>query len=231
MFLDSTFLLILPALALSMFAQYKVKSAYNKYSTIRSTNGYNRADAARELLLRSGVNDVRVEPTSGMLTDHYDPRSKVVRLSEGVYNSSSLAALGIAAHEVGHAVQHNVGYMPLGLRSALVPVTGFGSKLAVPLILVGLFLAQGAGSFGLVLAQVGIILYSVAVLFTLITLPVEFNASGRAIELLSENRFLTDDEVAPTKKVLNAAALTYVAATITAIMTLLRFIMIVNRRR
>ena len=231
MFLDSTFLLILPALALSMFAQYKVKSAYNKYSTIRSTNGYNGADVARELLLRSGVNDVRVEPTSGMLTDHYDPRSKVVRLSEGVYNSSSLAALGIAAHEVGHAVQHNVGYMPLGLRSALVPVTGFGSKLAVPLILVGLFLAQGAGSFGLVLAQVGIILYSVAVLFTLVTLPVEFNASGRAIELLSENRFLTDDEVAPTKKVLNAAALTYVAATITAIMTLLRFIMIVNRRR
>jgi len=231
MFFDSTFLLILPALALGMFAQYKVKSAYNKYSTIRSTNGYNGADVARELLLRSGVNDVRVEPTHGMLTDHYDPRSRVVRLSESVYNSSSLAALGIAAHEVGHAVQHHIGYMPLGLRSALVPVTGFGSKLAMPLIFVGLFLAQGAGSFGLVLAQVGIVLYSVAVLFTLVTLPVEFNASGRAIELLSENRFLTADEVAPTKKVLNAAALTYVAATITAIMTLLRFIMIVNRRR
>jgi len=231
MFFDSTFLLILPALALSMFAQYRVKSAYNKYSTVRSAKGYKGVDVARELLQSSGVHDVSVEPTHGMLTDHYDPRSKVVRLSEGVYNSSSLAALGIAAHEVGHAVQHNVGYVPLGLRSALVPVSGFGSKLAIPLIFIGLFLAQGAGSFGLVLAQVGIILYSAAVLFTLITLPVEFNASGRAIDLLSENHFLTADEVAPTKRVLNAAALTYVAATITAIMTLLRFILIVNRRR
>ena len=231
MFFDNTFLLILPALALSMFAQYRVKSAYNKYSTVRSTKGYNGVDVARELLQSSGIHDVRVELTHGMLTDHYDPRSRVVRLSEGVYNSSSLAALGIAAHEVGHAVQHNVGYMPLGLRSALVPVSGFGSKLAMPLIFIGLFLAQGAGSFGLVLAQIGIILYSAAVIFTLITLPVEFNASGRAIELLSENRFLTADEVAPTKRVLNAAALTYVAATITAIMTLLQFIMLVNRRR
>ena len=223
--MDSTFLLLIPALLLSLYAQYKISSAYRKYSAIRNHKGYTGADVARQLLLASKINDVRVEPVRGDLTDHYDPRSMVLRLSEGVYNSPSIAAVGIAAHEAGHAIQHNIGYGPLGLRSTLVPMANIGSKLAIPLIIIGLIM----GSLGM--AYAGIILYSVAVAFTVITLPVEFNASSRAIELLSEYHFLTPDEIVPAKKVLNAAALTYVAAALVAILNLLRFILLANSRR
>ena len=231
MYFDSTFLLILPALILSLYAQYKISSAYKKYSAVRNKKGYTGADVARQLLLSSGINDVSVESIRGNLTDHYDPRTKVLRLSEGVFNSPSLAAIGIAAHETGHAIQHNIGYGPLGLRSGLVPLANIGSRMAVPLIIIGLFMASGSGSFGMMLINLGIILYSVAVAFTLITLPVEFNASGRAIALLSDYHFLTPDEITPAKKVLNAAALTYVAAALSAVLTLLRFVLIANRRR
>ena len=223
--MDSTFLLLIPALLLSLYAQYKISSAYRKYSAIRNHKGYTGADVARQLLLASKINDVRVEPVRGDLTDHYDPRSMVLRLSEGVYNSPSIAAVGIAAHEAGHAIQHNIGYGPLGLRSTLVPMANIGSKLAIPLIIIGLIM----GSLGM--AYAGIILYSVAVAFTVITLPVEFNASSRAIELLSEYHFLTPDEIVPAKKVLNAAALTYVAAALAAILNLLRFILMASSRR
>jgi len=228
---NSTFLLILPALILSLYAQYKISSAYRKYSAVRNKKGYTGADVARQLLLSSGINDVSVEPIHGRLTDHYDPRTKVLRLSEGVFNSPSLAAIGIAAHETGHAIQHNIGYGPLGLRNGLVPLANIGSRMAVPLIIIGLFMASGSGSFGMMLVDLGIILYTVAVAFTLITLPVEFNASGRAIALLSEYHFLTPDEITPAKKVLNAAALTYIAAALSAVLTLLRFILIASGRR
>ena len=228
---NSTFLLILPALILSLYAQYKISSAYRKYSAVRNKKGYTGADVARQLLLSSGINDVSVEPIHGRLTDHYDPRTRVLRLSEGVFNSPSLAAIGIAAHETGHAIQHNIGYGPLGLRNGLVPLANIGSRMAVPLIIIGLFMASGSGSFGMMLVDLGIILYTVAVAFTLITLPVEFNASGRAITLLSEYHFLTPDEITPAKKVLNAAALTYIAAALSAVLTLLRFILIASGRR
>ena len=230
-FYDSTFLLIVPAILLSLYAQYKVSSAYKKYSEVRNAKGYTGADVARQLLLASRVDDVRVEPVHGNLTDHYDPRTKVLKLSEGVYNSPSLAAVGIAAHETGHAIQHNIGYGPLALRSGLVPMANIGSKLAMPLIVIGLLFASGTGSLGMLLVNAGILLYTIAVAFTLITLPVEFNASGRAIELLSEYHFLTPDEITPAKRVLNAAALTYVAAALTAVLNLLRFVLIANRRR
>ena len=231
MFFDSTFLLIIPALILSIYAQYKVNSAYKKYSAVRNAKGYTGADVARQLLMASRIDDVQVEPIQGNLTDHYDPKTKTLRLSEGVYNSPSIAAIGIAAHETGHAIQHNVGYGPLALRSGLVPMANLGSRLAIPLIIIGLLFASGTGSFGMFLVNAGILLYTLAVAFTLITLPVEFNASGRAIELLSEYHFLTQDEIDPAKKVLSAAALTYVAAALTAVLTLLRFILIANGRR
>ena len=230
-FYDWTIILVIPAIILSIYAQAKVNSAYKKYSAIRNTKGYTAADVARQLLMSSRINDVSVEQIRGNLTDHYDPKTKTLRLSEGVYNNPSLAAIGIAAHETGHAIQDNVGYGPLALRSGLVPMANIGSRLAVPLIIIGLLFASGTGSFGMLLVNAGILLYTVAVAFTLITLPVEFNASGRAIELLSEYHFLTPDEIDPAKKVLNAAALTYVAAALTAVLTLLRFILIANRRR
>ncbi|MDR1914537.1 MAG: zinc metallopeptidase [Clostridiales bacterium] len=224
-------LLVLPAILLSLWAQFKVSSAYKKYSQVNNRRGFTGAEVAKQLLAVSGIRDVRIEPVHGQMTDHYDPGSKVLRLSEGVYGSASLAAAGIAAHETGHAIQHNLGYGPLGLRSTLVPAANIGSRMAMPLIIIGLLLSSGSGSFGLMMVYGGIILYSIAVLFTLITLPVEFNASSRAMELLSENRILAEDEVAPTKKVLSAAAMTYVASALTAVLTLLRFILLSNRRR
>jgi len=225
LYFDNTILLIIPALIITFYAQHKVKSAYKKYSKVNNNKGYTGADIARQLLLTRNIMDVKVVPVHGELTDHYDPKSKVVRLSEGVYNSTSLAAVGIAAHEVGHAIQHNTGYGPLGLRSALVPMANIGSKLGMPLVFIGLIFAMGP------LLDIGIILYSLAVLFTLITLPVEFNASNRAIELLSEYHFIMPNEIVSTKKVLNAAALTYVAAALSAILTLLRLVLLANRRR
>jgi Zn-dependent membrane protease YugP len=222
-------LLVLLAMILTFYAQYKVTSTYRKYSAVRNKKGYTGADVARQLLISAGIRDVAVEPIAGQLSDHYDPRGKILRLSEGVYNSASIAAVGIAAHETGHAIQHDTGYGFLSFRNWILPAVNISSKAAMPLIIIGLVLGSGSGS--LLLMEIGIILFCAVVLFQLVTLPVEFNASSRAIELLEENHFLTDEEIKPAKKVLNAAALTYVAAALSAMLTLLRFVLLANRRR
>lgn len=225
-FYDYTYILfMLPALIISIYAQFKVNSTFKKYSEVRSYRNITGAEAARRVLMNSGINDVTIEHVSGNLTDHFDPRSKVIRLSDSVYNSTSVSAIGVAAHEAGHAVQHEVGYTPIKIRSALIPVTQFSSTLSMPLIFIGLLLP----SYGW-LAIAGIVLFSVAVLFQLVTLPVEFNASRRAIEKLETTGLLYGEEIKGAKKVLSAAAMTYLAAMITSVLTLLRLLLIVGRR-
>ncbi len=224
--LFTTQFLLLPAIILAVYAQTKVSSTFSKYSEVMNSRGLTGADVARRILAQNGITDVRVEQTKGKLTDHYDPRAKTVRLSEVVYNSQSLAALAVAAHEVGHATQHNKGYMPLHLRSAVFPITAFASKIAMPLILIGLYFSTTNG----VMLQIGILLFSFTVLFQVITLPVEFNASRRAIQNLEEYNLLSSNEIDPAKKVLNAAALTYVAAAISAALQLLRLVLIARAR-
>ncbi|NLD45688.1 MAG: zinc metallopeptidase [Clostridiaceae bacterium] len=217
--------LVVPALLLSLYAQTRVKSTYAKYSRIANKKGLTGAEIAKAILERNGLYDVRIEPVAGELTDHYDPRTKVVRLSQGVYGSNSVAAIGVAAHETGHAIQHGESYGPLVLRSTLVPVAGIGSSLGFPLAIAGIFLSFGP------LVTVGILLYTVAVLFYVITLPVEFNASSRAIRTLEDTGILDYDEIDPAKKVLSAAAMTYVASAAVALANLLRLILLSNRRR
>lgn len=225
MYFDIYYLiLIVPALILSIYAQIKVKSAFNKYSRIRNTSGMTGADVARVILDRSGLYDVRIERIAGDLTDHYDPRTKVVRLSQSVYGSNSIAALGVAAHETGHAIQHSESYGPLVLRSTLVPVAQIGSSLGVPLAMLGLIF-----SFPF-LVNVGIVLFSLAVAFYIITLPVELNASSRAIRTLEDTGILNYNEIDPAKKVLRAAAMTYVASAAVAVANLLRLILISRNR-
>lgn len=226
--MDITILLLLPAFLLSLYAQFKVKSTFNKYTKIASTQGKTGAEVAAQLLNAADIRDVKIEATAGNLTDHYDPRDKTVRLSEAVFNQRSLAALGVAAHEVGHAIQHNQGYGPLAFRSGLFPVVNIGSRLSMPLLLIGLFL--GSGGFGDWMLYAGILLFSFTVLFQVITLPVEFNASSRAISMLQSERILSESEAVPAKRVLDAAALTYVAAAIVSILNLIRFILIARRR-
>ncbi len=222
---DSTFILLIPAILLSLYAQTKISSTFRKYSKVAGQNGYTASDVARRILDMNGLNNVRIERVRGNLTDHYDPRKQVLRLSDTVFGSTSIAALGVAAHEAGHAVQHSTGYMPLLMRNTIAPVAGFGSSLSWILILVG-FLYNS-----LSLIQLGIVFFLAVVIFQLITLPVELNASSRAIAMLTDSGIITGQEVTPAKKVLNAAALTYVAAALTAILQLLRFIMLANRRR
>ncbi len=231
MYLDSTIIFVIPAAILAMYAQYKVSSTFNKFSQVASRKRYTGADVANALLSSAGIRDVRVERVHGKLTDHYDPKAGVLRLSESVYGSTSLAAIGVAAHETGHAIQHRDGYLPLNLRNTIVPVVSFSSSLATPLIFIGLLLSMWGGSLGYFLLNVGIWMFSAVVLFQLITLPVEFNASKRAIEMLDNQNFLNNEELGPAKQVLNAAALTYVAAAAVAISNLLRFIILANRRR
>lgn len=209
---------ILPALLLSVYAQFKVKSTFEKYSRVRSMRGMTGAEVAAQLLRRKGLQGVGIDPVGGFLTDHYDPGVRRVRLSESVYGSNSLAALGVAAHEVGHAIQHSEKYGPLELRHAIVPVTNFASNASFPILLLGIVL----NSFNLVL--LGIILFSAVVLFHLVTLPVEFNASRRAVEELAASGIITNQEVPAVKKVLSAAALTYLAAAISAIANLLYYV-------
>jgi Zn-dependent membrane protease YugP len=225
------YILFIAVALYSVYAQFKVSSTFNKYSKIRNVKGYTGADVARLLLEQSGIHDVNVEPVKGNLTDHYDPTNKVLRLSESVYGSASVAALGVAAHETGHAVQHHTGYAPLTMRSNIFPVVSLSSKLAMPLIIIGLLFGYGTGS--LLLAQIGVVLFSLVVLFQLITLPVEFDASSRALKMLQGYGFLTQEEMKPARKVLWAAAMTYVAAAATSIIQLLRLILIVSggRRR
>ncbi|MDR0999275.1 MAG: zinc metallopeptidase [Clostridiales bacterium] len=229
-FYDWTIILLIPAIILGIYAQARVSGAYKKYSEVTNRRGLTGADIARAILAAENIRDVQVTSIAGQLTDHYDPRTKTLALSSGVINSRSLAAAGIAAHETGHAIQHAHGYAPMGLRSALVPAANFGSRLAMPLILGGFLLSYMAGEFGVTLIYIGIALYAVAVLFTLVTLPVEFNASNRAMRLLATTGVLEPDELVPAKKVLDAAALTYVAAALSAVLTLLRFI-IMSRGR
>lgn len=222
---DWTYLvLVLPAALFAMYAQSQVGSTFNKYSTVRNARGYTGADIARLILDRNGLSDVAVEHVQGSLSDHYDPRARVVRLSDSVYSSPSVAAIGVAAHEVGHAIQHDDGYAPLKLRNAIIPMTSMASKLAMPLVIAGLiFNFQG-------LLNLGIIFFGVAVVIQLITLPVEFNASGRALSILDQYSALSEDELSAARKVLRAAAMTYVAATAVALMQLLRLLLLSRRR-
>jgi len=225
---DSSYLLVLIGVVICLLASSKMKSTFNKYSRVRNHSGMTGRDAAEQILHRAGIHDVRVEHVSGNLTDHYDPRSKVLRLSDAVYGQTSVAAMGVAAHECGHAIQHQVGYAPLTIRGALVPVVNFGSSIAWPLILIGLLFNSRSS---VLFINIGIIAFSLAVLFQIVTLPVEFNASGRAIKILGETGMLYPEEVNATKKVLTAAALTYVAGAASAILQLLRILLLTNGRR
>ncbi|MDD5771989.1 MAG: zinc metallopeptidase [bacterium] len=223
-FFDPSMIFLLPALAFAFYAQFKVKSTYEKYAKIKSSRGMSGADAAKQMIVNNGLS-VSVEVQPGVLTDHYDPRSKKLKLSYEVYNSNSLSALGIAAHEVGHAIQDRNGYFPMQIRSSIVPAANIGSQLAIPLFFIGFFF-RSAG----ILMDIGILLFSLAVLFHIITLPVEFNASRLALANLQGNKFLSDEELEGSRKVLNAAALTYVAATAMAAMQLIRLLILRNRR-
>lgn len=222
---DPTLILLVPAILLSIYSQFKISAAFRRYSRVPSRKGLNGAQVARMILQSKGLYDVQIEPVRGRLSDHYDPRTRVVRLSEDIYYGTSLASVAVAAHETGHALQHAGGYFPLQLRSTFVPVASFGSGLGPILILVGFFLP--AFNF---LLQLGIIAFSFAVLFQLITLPVEFNASGRAMTLLVDGGMLDRDEVQGARSMLNAAALTYVAAALAAVLELARFIIIAQGR-
>ena len=223
-YMDWTYILVLIGAVLCMVASARVNSTYSKYARVRSMSGITGAEAAQRILNRNGIYDVRVEHVRGSLTDHYDPSRKVLRLSDAVYGSSSVAAIGVAAHECGHAVQHQKGYAPLKIRSALVPAANIGSRLGIPIIILGILLG-GAGSF---LAQIGIWVFSAAVLFQIVTLPVEFNASNRAMDMLGQYGILGQQEVGHVRKVLSAAALTYVAAAASSVLQLLRLVLLIG---
>ena len=223
--------LAIPGLLLSFWARSKVNRAFKQYSKVQTSRHMSGAEVARELLSSQGIFDVDIERVDGRLTDHYDPRHKILRLSPDVYDSTSVAAAGIAAHEMGHAMQHASGYGPLGLRSALVPAAQFSSNLAPMLVMGGLFMSFLAGQFGILIAWAGVILFGIGVLFTLVTLPVEFNASKRAKQLLVTQNILFKDELDGVNKVLDAAALTYVAAAVAAIGQLLYYVVILGGRR
>ena len=225
---DPTYILVVIGAVICMIASARVKGTFNKYSQLRSMSGMNGAQVAQRVLQAAGIYDVQVRHVSGSLTDHYDPRTKTVNLSDPVYNATSVAALGVAAHECGHAIQHAKSYAPLSIRSALVPVANFGSMLAWPVILIGLLF--NTRSSGLII-DIGILLFSAAVLFQLVTLPVEFDASRRALVMLRTQGILADDELRYTRRVLKSAALTYVASAAVAILQLLRIILITNGRR
>ena len=225
-FYDSTYILVLIGVVISMIASAKLNSTYQRYSSVRSMCGLTGAEVAQKLLNNQGIYDVTVRRVAGNLTDHYDPRTKTVNLSDSVYGSTSIAAIGVAAHECGHAMQDASDYSPLRIRAALVPAANLGSSLAWPLILIGLLLGGG----GSTLAGIGILLFSLAVLFQLVTLPVEYNASHRAVTLLDSTGILSGQEVGQTRSVLSAAALTYVAAAAASILQLLRLLMIFGNR-
>lgn len=227
-YFDYTYILVLIGAVICLIASARVKSTFNKYSSYRSASGMTGAQAAERLLRAAGIYDVQVQHVSGNLTDHYNPKTKVLNLSDSVYGSPSVAAVGVAAHECGHAIQHAKGYVPLTLRSAFVPVANIGSMLAWPIILVGLFINSSSSQ---TIINIGILLFSFAVLFQLITLPVEFNASGRALKQLQVQGILGDQELVYTRRVLRAAALTYVASAAAAILQLLRIILLFGGRR
>ena len=225
---DWTYILVLIGVLICLAASARVRQVFAKYSRVQSRLRLTGKEAAEEILRRNGIYDVRVIHIPGNLTDHYNPGNKTLGLSDTVYQSSSVAAVGVAAHECGHAVQHARGYAPLAIRGALVPVANFGSALAWPLILIGLLIT---GETSVFLINLGILLFSAAVLFQLVTLPVEFNASRRAVDVLGASGMLYPDELSSVKKVLGAAALTYVAGAASAILQLLRLLILTGRRR
>ena len=221
--MDYTYILVVIGAIICLIASARMNSTFNRYQRVRSMSGMTGAMAAERILRDAGIHDVQVQHVSGNLTDHYNPMNKTLSLSDSVYNSTSVAAVGVAAHECGHAIQHANGYVPLRVRGAFVPVANIGSNLAWPLIIIGLIFR---GSMSSVLIQAGIIMFSLAVLFQLITLPVEFNASHRALVTLEEQGILYDDELNGARKVLRAAALTYVAALLMSALQLLRYVLI-----
>ena len=224
MYYDWTAILLIPGLLLGLWAQYKVQSAYKKYRKIATRRGVPAQQVVREILDRSGNGNVSVKPTGGRLTDHYDPRNNTLSLSDGVFGSADIAAVGIAAHECGHAMQRNSGYGPLKLRSAVVPVVNIGTRLYFPIFLLGIVFSWQP------LVNIGILCFALTLVFSLITLPVEFDASRRAIATLSEGDYVTEEELRGVRKVLSAAALTYVAAAISSLLQLLRLLIIARRR-
>ncbi len=221
---DPTYILVVIGALLSLFASWRVNATFNKYSKVGNRSGRRAEEIAQFMLNDAGIYDVRIERVNGNLTDHYSPKEKVLRLSDSVYGSTSVAALGVAAHETGHAIQHNRGYVPVKIRSAIVPVVNIGSTLSWPIILAGLIFSAP------LLLKAGIILFSLVVIFQFVTLPVEFDASGRAIKILRDRNLLYPDEVSGAKSVLWAAAMTYVAAMISAVLQLLRLVLIFGRR-
>lgn len=227
---DPTFLLLLPAMGFALWAQHKVKSTYEKFSTVPAANGLTGREMARSIMNRNGVGDVNIEQVAGVLSDHYDPGAKAVRLSQPNYGGHSIAAIAVAAHEVGHVLQHHQGWFPLVLRSQLAPVAGFGSMLAMPLFFIGLIFGAQL-PFGTLLMDIGILFFAAAVLFHVVTLPVEFDASNRALAQLTSTGALMPQEVAGAKKVLDAAALTYVAAAAMAALQLVRLLVLRDSRR
>ena len=225
-YFDPTYILVLIGVMLSLAASSKVNSTYSRYARVGARCGMTGAEAARQLLNSQGIYDVTIRRVPGHLSDHYDPRTRTVNLSDSVYGATSIAAIGVAAHECGHAIQDADSYAPLKIRGALVPVANFGATLSWPLIILGLFMGSGS-----VLIQIGILMFSLSVLFQLVTLPVEFNASSRAVRLLDENGILVGQEVGQTRQVLSAAALTYVAAAAASILQLLRLLLLFGNRR
>lgn len=231
MYWDWTYIVyILPAVIFAMWASANVNSTFKKYAKIHSRRGITGAEAARRVLDSKGLTNVRIERVSGNLTDHYDPRTNVIRLSDSVYSDTSEAAIGVACHEAGHAMQYAESYAPIKLRNAIIPVTNIGSKLSMPLILIGIFLSY-LSDYLIIFAYVGIICFAFSTVFQLVTLPTEFNASRRALAAIDDCGILDSEERSGAKKVLSAAALTYVAALAVSIMQLLRLITLVNRRR
>ena len=227
-YFDPTYMLVIVGVIICLLASAKMRSTFQKYARVRSHSGMTGREAAEEVLRQAGIYDVRVERVAGNLTDHYDPRTKVLRLSDATYGSNSIAAVGVAAHECGHAIQHAQGYVPLKIRGSLVPVANLGSTLAWPLILLGLLFT---GESSVMFLNLGVLAFSLAVLFQIVTLPVEFNASNRAIRILGSSGIMYPEEVKDTKKVLSAAALTYVAGAAAAILQLLCIVLLTGRRR
>ena len=224
-------ILVIPCIIISVIAQYKVKSTYKKYSQVRNTRGLTGAQAAQEILAFYGVTDVAIQMIGGTLTDNFNPKTRVISLSEGVYNSTSIAAVGVACHEAGHAAQYAENYAPIKLRNTIIPICNIGSTISIPLILIGFFLASRVASVFSFLITIGILLYATVFIFQLVTLPVEFNASRRAIKVIGETNLLYDEEIASAKKVLGAAAMTYVAAMLVSLANLLRIIIRFSGRR
>jgi len=233
-YMDWTYILVLPCILLSLWASSNVKSTFKRYAGQYSRRGITAEQAAQQVLRANGVYNVRIERISGELTDHFDPRTNVIRLSDGVYHSTSTASIGVACHEAGHAVQYAQSYFPIRVRAAIIPVTNIGSRLAMPLILIGVLLSS-AGQLSDLLVNLGILCFSLSLVFQLVTLPVEFNASSRALAAIEEGRILDDEELKGARKTLRAAALTYVAATAVAVSQLMRLLIIFgrgnNRRR